>query len=103
MNHPLTDELCERIVSSNPELPRDQQNRVLSYDGDELDGMFEECFEIEKHQFRVAADWQLAHVLEWLDENLSNYTDDTYLGDCYPLHMLERHLKEAMRPQKANS
>ena len=98
--HPLTDKLCDQIVCSTPPLPRDQQNRVLSYDGRILDGMFEECFEVEKHQMRAAADWQLDKVLEWLNENLSNYTDDTYLGDCNPLHILERHLKEAMRPQK---
>jgi hypothetical protein len=97
--HPLTDELCDQIVSSTPPLPRDHQDRVLSYDGRILDGMFEECFEVEKHQMRAAADWQLDKVLEWLNGNLSNYTDDTYLGDCYPLHNLERHLKEAMRPQ----
>ena len=103
MTHPLTDELCDQIVSSTPPLPRDQQDRILSYDGRILDGMFEECFEVEKHQMRAAADWQLDKVLEWLNENLSNYTDDTYLGDCYPLHMLERHLKEAMRPQEDNS
>ena len=50
--------------------------------------------------YDLGRDEQLAKVLEWLNENLSNYTDDTYLdwGDCNPLHMLERHLKEAMRP-----
>ena len=52
---------------------------------------------------RAAADWQLDKVLEWLNENLSNYTDDTYLGDSYPLYNLERHLKEAMRPQQENN
>ena len=52
---------------------------------------------------RAAADWQLAKVLDWLDENLSNYTDDTYMGDRYTLYILERHLKEAMRLQEDNS
>ena len=39
MNHPLTDKLCDQIVCSTPPLPRDQQNRVLSYDGRILDGI----------------------------------------------------------------
>ena len=53
--------------------------------------------------YDLGRDEQLEKVMKWLDKNLRNYTDDTYLGDCYPLHMLERHLKEAMRPQEDNS
>lgn len=49
---------------------------------------------------QAAADWQLEQVMKWLDENISNYTDDDYLGDCEPLHKLEGDLKKAMRPTK---
>jgi len=76
--HPLTDQIIEEIAED-----------VFYYD---------HSIPIFKCDMRSAADWQLDKVLEWLNENLSNYTDDTYLGDCYPLHNLERHLKEAMRP-----
>ena len=47
---------------------------------------------------KTAYDKQLEQVMKWLDENLSNYTDDDYLGDCEPLHKLEDDLKKAMRP-----
>ena len=43
------------------------------------------------------AEWQLEKVLEWLDENLINYTDADYLGDCEPIYKLEGDLKKAMR------
>ena len=52
---------------------------------------------------RASADWQLEQVMKWLDENITNYTDDNYLGDCEPFYMLERHLKEAMRPTKTTN
>lgn len=38
----------------------------------------------------------LERVGKWLDENLSNYTDDDYLGDCEPIHRLDTDLKKAM-------
>lgn len=47
---------------------------------------------------RAAADWQLNKVMKWLKENLTNYTDNCYLGDMSPLHMLEDDLLKAMRP-----
>ena len=43
-------------------------------------------------------DEQLKQVMKWLGKNLSNYTDDSYLGDMSPLHRLDDDLKEAMRP-----
>tara|TARA_R100000734_G_C3290777_1_gene82623 strand:- start:52 stop:315 length:264 start_codon:yes stop_codon:yes gene_type:complete len=46
---------------------------------------------------RAAADWQLEQVLGWLDENLSNYTDNEYFGDLKDLNSLEDDLKQAMR------
>tara|TARA_B100001175_G_scaffold212706_1_gene180663 strand:+ start:877 stop:1101 length:225 start_codon:yes stop_codon:yes gene_type:complete len=51
---------------------------------------------------QAAADWQLEQVMKWIDKNISNYTDDDYLGDCEPLHKLQDDLKKAMRPQENN-
>jgi len=42
----------------------------------------------------------LDQVMKWLDENITNYTDADYLGDCEPFYMLENHLKEAMLSQE---
>jgi hypothetical protein len=96
--HPLTDELCDQIVSSTPPLPCDQQDRVLSYDGRILDGMFEECFEEQKHQFRAVADWQLEQVLEWIDciGRFEGYNLDFH-SEC---DRLIRDIQKAMRPQQ---
>ena len=92
MTHPLTDELCDQIVCSTPPLPLDHQDRVLSYDGRILDGMFEECFEVEKHQMRTAADWQLEQCIAWLNDT-----------DCDDPQETAQRLREAMRPQENNS
>lgn len=52
---------------------------------------------------RTAADWQLEQVMKWLEENISNYTDDDYIDDCEPIHLWMRDdLKKAMRPQEDN-
>ena len=75
MTHPLTDDLCHQIAELWP--PED----AAEYDN-----------------MRSAADWQLEQVIKWLGKNLSNYTDDSYLGDMSPLHRLDDDLKEAMRP-----
>ena len=107
-DHPLTDELCFRIVSSTPPLPRDQQDRVLSYDGRILDGMYEKWYESQKHEMRAAANWQLEQVIKWIEDegfNVSSvsyehlkYDDDhgfqEYVSD------FTANLREAMRPQK---
>tara|TARA_B100001094_G_C17824535_1_gene620196 strand:- start:113 stop:280 length:168 start_codon:yes stop_codon:yes gene_type:complete len=45
----------------------------------------------------------LERVGKWLDENLSNYTDNDYLGDCEPIHRLDTDLKKAMRPTQDDS
>ena len=88
MTHPLTDKIIEE------ELLDDQ---------DEL--LYRTCFPQSYYEgdFRAGADWQLEQVMKWLDENLSNYTDDDYLGDCEPLHKLEDDLKKAMRPTQENN
>ena len=38
--------------------------------------------------------------MEWLDEHLTNYSDDAYRGRCESINDLEDHLKKAMRPTK---
>ena len=43
-------------------------------------------------------DWQLEQVLQWLNENLSHYTDATSCRGLSPIHRLKDDLKEAMRP-----
>ena len=77
--HPLTDDLCYTVCEEWP--PED---------------------DVEKDNMRSAADWQLEQVMKWIDKNISNYTDDDYLGDCEPLHKLQDDLKKAMRPQENN-
>ena len=72
-DHPLTDEECYKLCNTFG-----------------LDHVFD--------NMRRAYDKQLTEVLEWLDENLSEYTDHSYLGDCHPLHRLDTDLKKAMRP-----
>lgn len=49
------------------------------------------------------ADWQLDRVIDWLDANLNNYTDDNYLGDCKPFYELIPDLEKAMRPVQDGS
>ena len=79
--HPLTDEKALSLFSFERLMDESQPITV-------------------EDSMRSAADWQLEQVMKWLDENLSNYTDDDYLADCEPLHKLEGDLKEAMRPTK---
>ena len=67
-NHPLTDEMCKKI----------QLHDIFRSDAD--------CM-------RVAADWQLEQVIEWIRENLPDgyyglVNDDEVITD----------LQEAMRP-----
>ena len=76
--HPLTDEICDQITD---------KLSIFS---------IEDCM-------RDAADWQLEQVMKWLDENLSNYTDDTYLGDCEPMSRLTHDLEGAIRSTQKTS
>jgi len=101
MNHPLTDELCDQIVSSTPPLPRDHQDRVLSYDGRILDGMFEECFEVEKHQMRAAADLQLDQVQKNLEDFLKEFSYRGHNAEAIlELRSFVNNFKSDMRPQQ---
>ena len=88
MTHPLTDKIIEE------ELLDDQ---------DEL--LYRTCFPQSYYEgdFRAGADWQLEQVMKWLDENLSHYTDDDYLGDCEPIHRLDTDLKKAMHPTQESN
>ena len=103
--HPLTDKLCYQIVCSTPPLPRDQQNRVLSYDGRILDGMYEirvQWYESQKHEMRAAADWQL----EKCDDELGNILHCLAIaGKITEEERIQIYVlfKEAMRPTNATN
>jgi len=103
--HPLTDELCDQIVSSTPPLPRDHQNRVLSYDGRILDGMFEECFEEQKHEMRAAYDMGRDDQLDQVQKNLEDFLKEfSYRGHnaeaILELRSFVNNFKSYMRPQQ---
>jgi len=91
--HPLTHYPYERIVVSPLDKACDDQR----------DAFQESISEAHKLGRKTGRDEQLEQVMKWLDENLTNYSDADYLGDCEPLHKLEGDLKKAMRPttQKA--
>ncbi len=81
--HPLTDEICEHLA--------DTTDRPFTA--------------VERGNMRAAADWQLEQVLEWLDKNLENYSDNDVLvinGDCEFTYQLREDLEKAMRPQEDN-
>jgi signal transduction protein with GAF and PtsI domain len=80
-HHPLTDEKARSLFSFERLLDMSQPLEI------------EDCM-------RTAADWQLEQVMEWLDEHLTNYSDDAYRGRCESINDLEDHLKQAMRPTK---
>jgi len=91
--HPLTDEICEGLVT----FPLESEHDYI--------------------EMRAAADWQLEQVIEWLRNNLrsSAYLSTAFCGSAdvdtatvlaafYEIDVLEvvDDLKEAMRPQKDN-
>ena len=80
-HHPLTDEKARSLFSFERLLDMSQPLEI------------EDCM-------RTAADWQLEQVMEWLDEHLTNYSDDAYRGRCESINDLEDHLKQAMRPMR---
>jgi hypothetical protein len=68
--------------------------------------MFEELEEEQKHQLRAAADWQLARVIEWLNDNLARggyLYPEGYSSYEIDVDDVIEDLKEAMRPQEENS
>ena len=89
---PLTHYPYERIVVSPLDKACDDQR----------DAFQESISEAHKLGRKTGRDEQLEQVMKWLDENLSNYTDDDYLGDLSPLYKLESDLKKAMRSQENN-
>ena len=50
--------------------------------------------------YDLGRDEQLEKVMKWLDKNLSDYSNDTYLGDCESMSQLTHDLEAAMRPKK---
>ena len=76
MNHPLTDQKCE-LLSRQPWLDPDVD------------------VESTIHDMRVAADWQLEQVIEWIKQG--HLYDLEYHTHC--LDMIA-DLKAAMRPQE---
>jgi len=88
--HPLTDESCCQLWQDN------KDNWL------KLQEPFPATRRIMRAAYDLGRDDQLEQVMKWLDKNLSNYTDDDYLGDCEPLHKLEGDLKKAMRSQENN-
>jgi hypothetical protein len=91
MTHPLTDELLQQIRCSNPRARLRSPSLPPVFDTQAMRAAYDR-----------GRDEQLEQVMKWLDENISNYTDDDYLGDCEPLHKLEGDLKKAMRSQEDN-
>ncbi len=83
MTHPLTDDVLKQIQCENPMRIYGTQAMRPAYD--------------------LGRDEQLEQVMEWLDEHLTNYSDDAYRGGCESINDLEDHLKKAMRPQEDNS
>ena len=92
MTHPLTDQKCE-LLSRQPWLDPDVD------------------VESTIHDMRVAADWQLEQVVEWLQSNLWLFDDDTgplYIKeDCLSDKVIDEDkvindLRKAMRPQEDN-
>jgi len=72
--HPLTDKICEGLVT----FPLESEHDYI--------------------EMRAAADWQLEQVVEWLKTN----TDDYLLEDYYKTYFLTEafldDLNKAMRP-----
>jgi hypothetical protein len=71
MNHPLTDEIMERIAIN------------AHWSGDTGDVVF------RWDDMRAAANWQLEQCIAWLDDT-----------DCDDPQETAQRLREAMRPQK---
>jgi hypothetical protein len=80
--HPLTDKIIEEEL-----ITQDECDRRLDYG---RANYYEE-------DFRTGADWQMDQVMNWLYGNLSDYANDTYLGDCESMSQLTHDLEVAMQ------
>ena len=78
MNHPLTDQMIEKMMEE-----KFSENYDEGYVAWIMGGM------------RAAADWQLEQVIEWLEETESDQFWDKKV-------IYAEDLKEAMRPQENN-
>lgn len=79
---------------------RDNLDKALDDQRDALAASIDAAY---KFGLKKGRDEQMTEVMRWFDENLSSYTDDSYLGDCHPLYRLGTDLKEAMRPTQEDS
>ena len=78
MTHPLTDEICEGLVT----FPLESEHDYI--------------------EMRAAADWQLEQVIDWLKNCNMNHSlsyDGEYRSDRY---LVINAFREAMRPQEDN-
>jgi hypothetical protein len=76
--HPLTDEICEGLVT----FPLESEHDYI--------------------EMRAAADWQLEQVIDWLKNCNMNHSlsyDGEYRSDRY---LVINAFREAMRPQEDN-
>jgi len=76
MTHPLTDEICEGLVT----FPLESEHDYI--------------------EMRAAADWQFIQVFEWLKYNADVYMYEAHDGPCFDEDGLLDDLKKAMRPQE---
>jgi len=97
--HPLTDEICERIVQyacySEAERIIDQRCRArLLYPHSHRPLMTHPTDPLHLNM-RAAADWQLEQVIEWMRDNLQ---DHRYSGIGILVDYVIEDFREAMRP-----
>ena len=96
LDHLMTDEIIDKIHNTaNPCDP--------AYFGES---------HASPEEMRAAADWQLEQVMEWLNRNITHYTDadgscsfiaSDYLGTCKHINDLKYHLQTAMRPEQEDN
>ncbi len=100
-HHPLTNEICSELTRTHPLTDKIISKQFGRYDG------IDDVMVYDEDDMRAAYDLgraeQLEQVMTWLDENLNNYTDDNYLGDCQPFYELIPDLEKAMRPTQENN
>ena len=87
MTHPLTDKILHEKFNGF----YDSADHTCGYSIFDADDM------------RAVADDQLYQVMQWIEKNLDNYTDNDYLGDCEPKYRLYFDLQKAMRPAQEDS
>ncbi len=92
--HPLTDTVCRGLCDQGT-FRRRSLSRFL----------FDNMRRAYDMGAQAGNNEQLDKVLEWLNKNLENYSDNDVLvinGDCEFTYQLREDLEEAMRPQEDN-